>query len=213
MKHLFLIFLYLFFASCVPAFQNKEIKGSITGTAGVEGPWYFTKQKCIFAEEAMQIADILIPIALKEVAADGYVKDYEQLENLLTNRLRVCFIAQPEECSNGRESVGPCNEKTGKCNKKRGCALYYVAWSSLCWPPKCEADWLDEPNCTTGVQSVSGWEDIMAHEIYNLVVQNIFQQCMSYTHPIYTVTQPKVKAAYKKASSVSNINITDNICL
>ncbi len=189
MTRLFPIFLLL--AGC-------PSPGLVTGLTGVKSQQGFTLNtagKCIEAARAVEIADIALPIYLRQLTLAGYIKERPE-----PSKFSVCLVQLPEACKFGGWIRGPFGpklpgEKYPMPARKRGCASGWHAWSAKQWPPVCRDVWKDEPHCVAADKvSEVGWEGNYIHELYNMVVlrwTNVHQP--DYKHDIYSVIGPKVK--------------------
>jgi len=180
--------------------------GLVTGLTGIksqQGYTLNTEQKCVEAARAVEIADVALPIYLRQLNAVGYIKNRKLVDE---SKFSACLIEDPEPCRAGGWTKGPFGptlpgEKYPLAARKRGCANSGFAWASKHWPPVCREVWKNEPHCVTADKvSTNNWEVNYLHELFNMVVlrwTNVYQP--DYQAAIYKVIEPKASAAVLEA--------------
>lgn len=140
-----------------------------------------TAQSCVNGEDAVRLADKVLPEILTALKNAGHIK-MSWPEVVDRNRrwpgrpiVGVCLVEEPEPCCIGKACIPPVKDLDGQpvYARKSGCASDAHAWASLSWPPICRPEWKDEPHCVASASEVShaGWEQRLFHEIFNMSVQ------------------------------------------
>jgi hypothetical protein len=142
-----------------------------------------TAQTCIRGEDAVKLADRVLPEIAAALQKAGYIKRgwtdlVDGNRQWATGRpvMGVCLVPEPEACCIGSACRPPVKDLGGGkplFARKAGCASDAHAWASLSWPPVCRAEWPDEPKCveTAAETSEAGWESRLFHEVFNMAIQ------------------------------------------
>lgn len=157
-----------------------------------------TKSPCVRPHEAIAVADLAWTLSREALEVAGLI----ELEG--GGIPMVCLIERPEPCCLGSGCVGPYKEandgRTGMAARKAGCASPWTAWASLSWPPVCGPAWPDEPHCVLSGASEAGWEERLRHEVFNMAVLRFTRvRDPGYVSDVYTVIEPRVRAAWEEA--------------
>ena len=140
-------------------------------------------KRCANRQEVGMLADVILVAYAKTMYERSWVDDYD---GLLSGGVGVCLISEPDVCSVGGYTSGPC--VGGVCARKAGCAHDGGVWASETWPPMCSDRWMSEPHCVTKSSSVVyNWKDTLRHELFNYIVIKILHVWPGYGHVIYDV--------------------------